>query len=269
MEDITKTQITKLIKDYIAAVTKRRFVDEPWIKEQELINSPFSVRLVPATIWKSSKYERSFVTGFGGLYEKMAYLIGADAWGKAEMQYVRKLDISEPQSQHIQEILSGLERKRASDSVRRRPNWETETSQLRNLSEGKEKVVEVNSDLYLFDREANQQAFIELKAPKPNKDQSKVSKEKMLKVYCGTYDGDVDTDILFALPFNPWGERKAYAHSFPMSYFDMHNSPAVLMGKEFWNYVGRSENTWTELMELVEDIGKETRPIILKYMGED
>lgn len=263
-----RNKIRTLIIGYIKKVNNRRFNTEPWVHQDELICSPFNVRLVPPTIWKSSKYERSFVTGFGGLYEQISKIIGEDNWTEVRTQHSTVLTISRFQRDQISNILDELDHKHpVGHASRRVPNWNSEIRELDGLNNGDKINITVNSDLYLYDRERNVKAFIELKSPKPNKDQTKVSKEKMLKLYCGLKDSPETLQLFYSLPFNPWGERKNYAHSFPFTYFDMKTSPVVNMGKEYWDFIGNQEGTYEELLTLIEEIGNETRESIIKFLN--
>lgn len=263
-----KTKIRTLIIGYINNINNRRFIAEPWVHEDELINSPFNVRLVPSTIWKSSKYERSFVTGFGGLYEQISRIIGEDNWTEARTQHITLVTISRSQRDQISNILDELDHKHPRGHANRRvPNWNSEINELDALQEGESITVTVNSDLYLYDRERNVKAFIELKSPKPNKDQTKVSKEKMLKLYCGLKDSKETINLFYSLPFNPWGLRANYCHPFPFTYFEMKTSPVVNMGKEYWDFIGNQEGTYEELLELIEDIGAETHATIMTFLS--
>jgi Type II restriction endonuclease, TdeIII len=267
LSDNCKAEIREIIVGYIDSINQRRFVDEPWVREDELISSPFNVRLVPSAIWKSSKYERSFVTGFGNLYEVISRIIGANNWQVAEQQRTTVLSIYQSQRDHISRILDELDHKKPVGHIERRePNWVNELAELDLLRNGEMVDVEVNSDLYLHDASRNTKAYIELKSPKPNKDQTKVSKEKMLKLYCGLHDADEMINLFFSLPFNPWDERINYKHSFPSTYFNMQTSPAVNMGKEYWNFIGNQEGTYEALLALIEEIGNDTRDTILPFL---
>ena len=55
-------------------------------------------------------------------------------------------------------------------------------------------------------RRSGQQEFYEIKSSKPNSDQTKVSKEKMLKLVAA----NPANQVYFALPDNPYLTREAY-----------------------------------------------------------
>lgn len=266
LSEETIEKIKGCLKSFIGVVNKRRFVDEVWDDEIEKQKNPFNSRLVPSTIWMSSKYERSFVTSFGGQYEVISKVIGKQFWGESSTQKTSKFEIYTLQLNHIYKVLNDLDHKeKKGHPDRREPDWDKITKELLLLQTGDKVSVNVNSDLYLYNKEKNKQSFIELKSPLPNKDQSKVSLEKMLKLFCGFHDCDITTDYFFSLPFNPFLDRKYYSHSFPEVYFQMKISPVVLIGKEHWDYVGE-DGVYEELLEICDEVGDETRPVILGHL---
>lgn len=84
-------------------------------------------------------------------------------------------------------------------------------------------------DVYAEDRDNNLKYTFELKAPLPNSDQTKVSKEKILKLYC--MDQPQVDAAFYALPYNPYGRRADYAWSFPKRWFNMKEDKVVLIGE--------------------------------------
>jgi hypothetical protein len=66
---------------------ERRTVFEPWDEELEKKQKPFHHALVPAAVWKGSKFERSFVTSLGNMWEVAATELRAVARGWAEQGY--------------------------------------------------------------------------------------------------------------------------------------------------------------------------------------
>ncbi|BDR82455.1 hypothetical protein N072000002_p10140 (plasmid) [Clostridium tetani] len=70
--------------------------------------------------------------------------------------------------------------------------------------------------------------------------------------------GKEHSKTYFALPFNPAGEGNDYrrAHSIPYRIFDMDNDESVLIGAELWNKIGENKNTYSELLELFNEVGE-------------
>ncbi len=92
----------------------------------------------------------------------------------------------------------------------------------------------------------------ELKAPLPNSDQTKVSKEKLLKLYC-MEPRQVD-EAYYALPYNPYGQRENYSWGFPKRWFNMKEDKVVLIGDEFWEKIG-GIGTYQSFISAVNEIG--------------
>ena len=258
-----KSQIKECLINHIDKQNHKRYVEKPFNLDNALIKSPFNARLVPQNIWKASKYERSFVTGFGNIYEDIAKIIAFETWGSSVKQYKHQYIVYKKQLEHINSLLDELDH--PVKDKRRYPDWKKEKEELDKLQTGPKHKVEVISDVYLYSKLHNKQAFIEIKSPKPNKDQSKVSKAKMLKIYCGTKSSKIKTDIFFSLPFNPYVKREEYNFSFPGTYFNMKTSKCVNMGKEFWDYVGGEKGTYEELLSLIEEIGLITKRKIKQF----
>ena len=115
-------------------------------------------------------------------------------------------------------------------------------------------------DAAVGDSSTNRRAheFFEIKAPLPNSDQTKVSKEKIFKLTAMVRR----ECAFFALPFNPFGTREAYSHSFPARWFDMRRDRVVLIGAEFWDRIGGA-GTWEAMLEVAEEVGEHLRQRIL------
>jgi hypothetical protein len=130
---------------------------------------------------------------------------------------------------------------------------------------GKPIPVTVVCDVYAEDTTRGKRYAFELKAPLPNSDQTKVSKEKMLKLYCMN-PMQVD-EAYFALPYNPYGNREDYAWSFPACWFDMKHDAVVLIGNEFWDKIG-GKGTYQAFIDAVNELGREYKDRIYRqYLG--
>jgi len=130
---------------------------------------------------------------------------------------------------------------------------------------GEDIPVTVICDVYAEDKEKGKKFAFELKAPLPNSDQTKVSKEKILKLY-SMEPLQVD-DAYYALPYNPYGSREDYNWSFPARWFNMKEDEVVLIGNEFWEKIG-GLGTYQSFIEAVNEIGKEYRDRIYReFLG--
>ena len=199
-------------------------------------------------IWKSSKFERSFVTSLGQAgFEKIACVIGADIHKSAMQGYRLQGIISEGELAYIGEVLRYLQHRNSKSVI---PNWPTELSILYNKISGSQKTITVISDIYIKTNDC--EMFFELKSSKPNADQSLESKLKMLQIQAIKRGNIIET--YFALPDNLYGTKQKYNHPHPMRYFDMRNSPCVIMDKDFWDKLG-GQGTWEELIAIFQEVG--------------
>src|SRR5262249_52757544 len=158
----------------------------------EQADRPIDFALVPEEIWKSSKFERSYTTSRGSAWEEVAVLIGRDTFDHAERNSRYSGNLHQGQLSQIQRILNEL------DSRVRRPDWDTELASVLDATTGPRVGVSVVADVHVWN-DSGPREFYEVKAPRPNSDQTKVSKEKMLKLSAMLGR----TCAYYALPYNP------------------------------------------------------------------
>jgi hypothetical protein len=258
-----KTAIQSVIKEMMDKVMEKVLITDPFIKEDHLAKKPLYAALVPDEIFKGSHFERRFVTPFGSAWEKLAVVAAKEGLGLGEQGHTIKGTIGEEQLRRISEILNQLEH-----GIRRaqriKPDWENELKYIQQG--GGEKIpVTVVCDVYAEDITKRKKYAFELKAPLPNSDQTKVSKEKLFKLYC--MDPPQVDGAFFALPYNPYGKREDYNWSFPARWFDMKKDKVVLIGDEFWERIG-GLGTYQAFIEAVNEIGKEYRDRIYReFLG--
>jgi hypothetical protein len=261
LEETTKKKIKDEIIRVVDRVIKKRTTDEPFdIKELEE-ERPFHVALLPKEILKGSKFERSFVTSLDqSLWEEIARIIIEEEWGFCKRGQHVKGEIYQGQLKVIQQILNELEHA----SGKRKPNWKEELEELETAATGDKIKIGVVVDLY--GEAKNMKLYCELKSSKPNSDQTKVSKEKLLKIHA-MKKGE-NFVAFYALPDNPYKTKEAYDWPHPKRWFEM-DKPPVVIGKDFWDSIG-GEGTFEELIEIFKEAGKITKPKIRKeFLGLD
>jgi len=258
-----KTEITKAIQEVVSSMMERVLhnvlVKDPFSLDAIIKDKPLYAALVPEQVFKGSHFERRFVTPFGKLWEKIAVVVAKHRWGIGALNHTIVGKVKEGRIQRISEVLNSLEHKNEAKN-RIRPSWEKE---LRYVLEGDGKLVTatVICDVYAEDPKTKRKAAFELKAPMPNSDQSKVSKEKLLKLF--SMEDHPVNEAFYALPYNPYGKREDYAWSFPSRWFDMKTDPVVLIGEEFWNKIG-GEGTYRTMIAAVNEIGAKYKKRILE-----
>jgi len=259
-EQEMKKAIQAVIKSMMDRVMDKVLIKDPFIKEDHKAEKPLYAALVPDEIFKGSHFERRFVTPFGKVWERLAVVAANKGLGYGEQGVSIKGNINSERLRRIQEILNKLEHS-GRGKAKVRPDWERE---LKYILEGQDKKLiptTVICDVYAEDRKNDKKYVFELKAPLPNSDQTKVSKEKILKLY-SMEPMKIDA-AYYALPYNPYGKRSDYSWSFPARWFDMKHDEAVLIGDEFWEKIG-GIGTYKAFIKAVNEIGKEYKDRIYR-----
>jgi len=260
-----KKAIQTVIKEMMDRVMHKVLVEDPFLPDKHKAEKPLYAALVPKEIFKGSHFERRFVTPFGKAWEKLAIVAATHGLGYGDINHMIRGTIKQERLRRITEILNRLEHaERGKERVK--PDWKTELSYVLE-GKGKDIPVSVICDVYAEDREKSKRKFaFELKAPLPNSDQTKVSKEKLLKLF-SMEPLQID-EAYYALPYNPYGtKRETYSWSFPARWFDMKKDPVVLIGVEFWEKIG-GLGTYEAFISAVNEIGVGYRERIYReYLG--
>ncbi len=259
-----KKEIQVVIKELMDSVMNRVLVEDPFIVENHRAKKPLYAALVPNEIFKGSHFERRFVTPFGNVWEKLAVVAANAGIGYGEMQHTITGTVNAERLRRITETLNKLDYGKKKNK-RIKPNWKKE---LVYILKGKSKKLlptNVICDVYAEDTGNDIKYVFELKAPLPNSDQTKVSKEKILKLYC--MEPPQVNEAFFALPYNPYGRRQDYAWSFPEKWFNMKEDEVVLIGEEFWEKIGGT-GTYRAFIEAVNEIGQEYKERVYReFLG--
>lgn len=247
-----KEAIQTVVKALMDNVMDKVLRSDPFIEEEHHARKPLYAALVPDEIFKGSHFERRFTTPFGKVWEQLAVVAATKGIGVAKLNHRISGMVGAESLRRIQETLDRLEHGRSGRNQDRiKPNWAAELDYV--IAGGGELLpTEVIADVFVESTDGNEKLAFELKAPLPNSDQTKVSKEKLLKLYAMC--PRVVSAAYFALPYNPYGKRHLYRWSFPMRWFDMHNDPVVLVGDEFWNRIG-GVGTYDAFMSAINELG--------------
>jgi hypothetical protein len=251
--------IETIIKSMMNKVMHNVLVDKPFIIEEHRASKPLYAALVPDEIFKGSHFERRFVTPFGKVWEKLAMTTASIYHGYCGVGYKVQGTIGIESLRRIQEVLNTLEH-----GKNKKPDWAQELLYVR-AGGGSLVPVEIICDLFVESKINNKKYAFELKAPLPNSDQTKVSKEKLFKLLA--MQPPVIDGTFFALPYNPYGKKSDYVWSFPKRWFDMVNDECVLIGEEFWDFIG-GKGTYENFIAIVNNLGAEYKiRIYQEFLG--
>lgn len=261
--DSMKNAIQDVIKTMMDRVMERVMISDPFLPDKHKASKPLYAALVPDEIFKGSHFERRFVTPFGDVWEKLAVVAAIEGLGFGEKGHNIHGLIKSERLRRITEVLNRLEH--PIRSVRSsKPNWEEELNYIIQ-GDGQDIPVQVVCDVFAIELSSGKRFAFELKAPMPNSDQTKVSKEKILKLYA--MEPRYVDEAYYALPYNPYGKKEDYAWSFPARWFDMKNDPVVLIGDEFWEKIG-GLGTYQAFINAVNEIGIEYKTRIYReFLG--
>lgn len=95
--------------------------------------------------------------------------------------------------------------------------------------------------------------YFEMKSAKPNRGQCIEMKQRQLTAL--GIRRAADAFAWWGVPYDPYGRVEAYAHPYPLRFFDFANE--VKIGADFWNFVGNHDGTYGQLLALYRQVGAE------------
>jgi hypothetical protein len=252
MADIVNLAMSQIAIDHVSA------------KEKIYANTPLYANLISDEIFEKSHLEQRLVKILGNTWIDLAVVAARIGLGHGNQKYRIHGMVKLGRLIRIQHVLNALDFPLAKGKGRTKPDWDSELAYV--LEGGGEDIpVQIVCDVYAEDATNNKRYAFELKAPLPNSDQTKVSKEKMLKLYSMEplqIDG-----AYYALPYNPYGKRENYNWSFSSRWFNMREDKVVLIGDEFWEKIG-GLGTYQAFISAVNEIGKEYKERIYReFLG--
>lgn len=255
--------IKEVVELMMERVMNKVLKDDPFIADEHRADKPLYAALVPDEIFKGSHFERRFVTPFGGVWEKLAQVASITGLGKCELGKEITGNVPKESLRRIQETLNKLEH-REKGKERTKPDWDKEIEYIQQ-GDGELIPVTVIVDVYAEDINNKEKYSFEIKSPLPNSDITKVSKEKLLKLFAMK---PMQIDMAyFVLPYNPYGKKEDYNWRFPFRWFNMTQDKVVLIGDEFWDMIG-GKGTYQLFISEINKLGKEYRERIYReYLG--
>lgn len=249
-----KAETKEKIKDILRACVSGAITRTNKRISDNRSQKPFHKALLTEDIVRISTFERSFSTSFGqGPIEKVSELIAVENKFEAKRQKETMINVYKGAVDEVERITAALR------SGHQRPNWEKETQTISSFTKGDTVVRRIITDLWL--KKDNKEYFISIKTVTPNLDQSEIAKKDMLLLKAE----NPDNQVYFALYYNPNGvNRSDYSHNFPMKLFDMHRDDCVLIGKDYWDFIG-GVGTYENLLGVFSEVGEETKSTLLNF----
>lgn len=245
MKDDTKIKVEGILESCVTRALERTKKNKTF--------RPFHEALLTKDLVSASSFERSFSTSFGqGPVEEISALIAIDNGYSAERQKTILVNVSKGAIDEVERIISGLR------SGEKKPNWTTEINKIQAHTKGDFEVRRVISDLFL--EKDGIETYISIKTVKPNLDQTEIAKKDLLLLKAH----NPEARTYFGLFYNPGGPKRAdYNWTMPSKIFDMHKDESVLIGEDYWNFLG-GKGTYAELLLIFDTVGSRTREAIMK-----
>jgi hypothetical protein len=255
-----KKHINDAISTAIARVSER--TDELFTSEISSSGngtaSPFHKLLFPeARIFSS--FERSLSASLGKAFDYISAAIAKETYGNGEHDHHLYGKISTETLTAIEGIVA-----RYKQRLGAMPNTLDELETIRPFVEGSAVLLdrEVKSDVFFVDHEGFKN-YLEIKTPMPNYDQCASMKTRILTLYAMRFADRTKVRALAVFPHNPNGLVGEYAWP-PLKYFldpthDWFARDHKLMGPGLWNFIGNSDRTYDELLELFYEVSEERK----------
>jgi hypothetical protein len=196
-------------------------------------------------------------TSLGSELEKIAEIIALNAWGKSNIRRNFNLEVELPQNvfREIDTIINSLSNAKALS------NYQNEKKQIIKACNNPSKESERHTyqfDLLLEDSSTSEIVLLEMKGPDPNTTEVPGAKRRLLAGLAWSHFnyGYSKTDSQLAIYYNN-KHPKPYKNPKVHYYFDPNGG--ILLGKEFWNFLGKSDNTYIELLSIFEEYGKNNK----------
>ncbi len=243
MDNKSKNKIEEILSNCINNTINRIKKDKTY--------RPFHEALLTKKLVNASAFERSFSTSFGqGPVEEISKIVAESNGFFAERQKETMVNVYKGAIDEIERIMSALR------SGEKKPNWDQELKKILAHTKGDTEVRRIISDLWL--KKDKSEVFISIKTVKPNLDQTEIAKKDLLllKSHNPYYQ------TFFALFYNPGGPlKKDYNWPMPSKIFNMQTDDCVLIGQDYWNYLG-GDGTYDSLLTIFASVGEDTRKLL-------
>lgn len=246
-----RSEIFKLIEEIVSKYLKRA-LDKPKANS----GNPFSMALLKdfePLIHRIHGLKGSM----GSQMEKIAEIIAIESWGKDNVKRKINIDVQLPKNvfQAIDSIINNL------SNASKLPNYRNEKQQIieacQNTSHDFESYT-YEFDLELYDQEAKRLYYLEMKGPDPNTTEIPGAKKRLLaEMAWGFLNKECeDVDAILALYYNN-KFPKPYKNPKVLYYFDPDGG--LIIHDNFWNFLGRGESTYQELLTVFSDYSKQNK----------
>jgi len=213
--------------------------------------SPFLKSLFPE-IRIAAIAERSLNTALGWGWDKVVADVAAATHGNAVVGHHVVGHIPATTSTQIEAVVSSY----TSGVGHASPDTAVELQMILPgvTAPGAKDAVDEKDDVYYVDS-AGVENHVEIKTPKPNYDQMKAAKRRILRIHAVRAPQTVQAFV--GMAYNPNGLHGTYG--WPTTKYFLDPSYDLKVGKAFWDYVGASPSTYEELLDCFYTVSRNRR----------
>jgi MjaII restriction endonuclease. len=193
-------------------------------------------------------------TSLGSEMEKIAEIIAIDAWGKANVQRKIKENVTLPKNvfQTIDSIINNL------SNAKTLSDYEKEKKMIIDACKKPSEEIEQHTyefDLIITDPKNKHTHILEMKGPDPNTTEVPGAKKRLLIAiawaYFNTKSDNIDSR--FAIYYN---NKYPKAYKNPKVHYYFNPTGGTIVQEDFWNFIGKNNQTFSSLTKLFELYGK-------------
>ena len=196
-------------------------------------------------------------TSLGNEMEKIAEILAKDVWGNSNVHRKINVNVSLPENvfRTIDNIINSL------SNAQKLSNYHQEKEMVLEACKKPSKNFENHTyefDIELYDAKQNHWYYLEMKGPDPNTTEVPGAKKRLLTEMAWAFlqGKHSNIDALFAIYYNnkfpvPYKNPKV------LYYFDPDGG--LIVHDKFWNFIGKSDSTFKELINIFREYGKKNK----------
>jgi hypothetical protein len=196
-------------------------------------------------------------TSLGSEMEKIAEIIAIEAWGRDNIKRKINTNVQLPQNvfQIIDSIINNL------SNAKKLSNYAEEKKLIIDACNNPSKKMEEHTyefDLELFDEVEKHYYYLEMKGPDPNTTEVSGAKKRLLVslAWCYLNNRTETIDSRLGIYYNNTYPRP-YKNPKVHYYFDPDGG--MIVHEDFWNFIGKNNTTYNELIKVFENYGKRNK----------
>ena len=197
---------------------------------------------------RSFELVHSINTTMGSIFERVAARVATNTFDTVVPQYIVNSSLTSSAQSKITEITNGL----SQGTIK--PNHEKEIEEIRKVCRSGKRTdtKHKRADLYLRGEDCTY--LIDVKTAKPNKSGFEKYKHEMLTWSASLLfdQPKINVRTIVGIPYNPYHPR-AYNR---LNCYQQLDSSQVLVGKDFWSFLGQDDSTFDRVLECFESVGK-------------